>query len=78
MRKKVNKNQIIPDQEDFYGSSNKAKVAKTVIIISPDYSNLNYKEMLYGTFIRIAKSRIGFPRNLLGRVVFVCEDKQLR
>lgn len=60
----------IPDQEDFYGSSNIPKISSTSILIAPDYENDNFSKSLFPTYLRIAKSRVGVRPSLLIKVDF--------
>lgn len=70
LRKKDNRKQLIPDMDDFHGTSNKIKQVKTAITISPDYKNSDYAQGRYSTFFNISKDRLfGCPR-LVGRTVF--------
>ena len=76
LRKKMNPKIIIPNKEDFMGSSNLFKVAHTCIMISPDYAAHDYDHYKYSTFFSIAKSRGGFPPKLIGMKVFDGIKKQ--
>lgn len=58
LRKKT-KDRGIPDQEDFYGSSNIPKIATTAIVLCPALQKYDYNDYLYPTYMRIVKSRIG-------------------
>ncbi len=61
--RKKGKDRGLPDQEDFYGSSNIPKISTTAITIAP-YSQLdNLAKNIYPTFFRIVKSRIGIRPN---------------
>lgn len=62
LRKKT-KDRGLPDQEDFYGSSNIPKIASTAITITPDNSKEDFSDNLYPTFFRVVKSRIGIRPN---------------
>lgn len=62
LRKKT-KDRGLPDQEDFYGSSNIPKIASMAITIAPDKENFNLSEGIYPTFFRIVKSRTGISSN---------------
>ncbi|PIY82965.1 MAG: hypothetical protein COX96_00610 [Candidatus Omnitrophica bacterium CG_4_10_14_0_2_um_filter_44_9] len=53
----------IPDQEDFYGSSNIPKIASAAITITPCSKKDDLKNNIYPTFFRVAKSRIGVKPN---------------
>jgi hypothetical protein len=69
LRKKA-KDRGLPDQEDFYGSSNIVKIATTAIVLSADSSKEDFSDNLYPTFIRIVKSRIGIRSNYAIRINF--------
>jgi hypothetical protein len=69
LRKKV-KDRGLPDQEDFYGSSNIVKISTTAIVLSADSSKEDFSDNLYPTFIRIVKSRIGIRSNYAIRINF--------
>lgn len=58
LRKKT-RDRGLPDQEDFYGSSNIPKIATNAIVLCQDKSKQDYSDGLYPTFIRFVKSRIG-------------------
>ncbi len=60
----------LPDQEDFYGSSNIPKIATTAIMIAPDRENFNLAREEYPTYFRICKSRTGINPNFAMRIVF--------
>jgi hypothetical protein len=49
----------LPDQEDFYGSSNIPKISTTSIILSPASDMADLANNVYPTWIRVVKSRIG-------------------
>lgn len=71
MRKKQNRKQKLPGIEDFMGTSNKVKQAKTVIILARDYSIDDYENYKYGTFIYAAKAgRFAPSTNLVGRLIY--------
>jgi archaellum biogenesis ATPase FlaH len=60
----------LPDQEDFYGSSNIPKIASMAITISPDRDGIDFAKDLYPTFIRICKCRTGVSPSLAIRCNF--------
>ena len=63
---------IVPELDDFHGTSDIGKVATKAIIIAPDYSVLN--PMKLGTFFRIAKFRVdGSPTRYIARCDFNIE-----
>ena len=69
LRKKYDKKQLFPTIDDFMGSSNKAKIAKTVILMGRDFEtepNLS----LYPTYCQVVKSRICGGGRMAGRVWF--------
>jgi len=57
------KDRGLPDQEDFYGSSNIPKIASTAITIAPYSEKSNVAEHTYPTFFRVVKSRVGARPN---------------
>jgi archaellum biogenesis ATPase FlaH len=57
--RKKDKDRGLPNQEDFFGTSNIAKIARQAITISPDYSFDNHSDNIYPTFFRIVKSGTG-------------------
>ena len=61
--RKKGKDRGLPDQEDFYGSSNIPKIASLAITIAPDKENYNLANGIYPTFFRICKSRTGITSN---------------
>jgi len=61
--RKKNKDRGLPDQEDFYGSSNIPKIATTAITITPFSAGDNLSSNVYPTFFRVVKSRIGLRPN---------------
>jgi len=61
--RKKGKDRGLPDQEDFYGSSNIPKIATTAITITNDTSLDNLKDEIFPTYFRIVKSRIGVRPN---------------
>lgn len=58
LRKKT-KDRGFPDNEDFHGSSNIPKISSTSIIISPSYRKESNATLIYPTYFRITKSRVG-------------------
>lgn len=73
--RKKGKDRYMPGQEDFHGTSNIAKIASVAITLMPDRDSSNHATMEYPTYLRIAKSRIGIPPNIVMRGVF---DGRLR
>lgn len=68
--RKKGKDRGLPDQEDFYGSSNIVKIATTAITLSSDTSKTDFSDNIYPTFIRIVKSRIGIRPNYAIKINF--------
>jgi len=68
--RKKHKDRGLPDQEDFYGSSNIPKIATTALLISTDSVKQDFSDNLYPTYFRIAKSRIGIRPNYCVKVDF--------
>ncbi len=68
--RKKGKDRGLPDQEDFYGSSNIVKIATTAIVLSQDSNKEDFSDNIYPTFIRIVKSRIGIRPNYAIRINF--------
>lgn len=58
LRKKT-KDRGLPDQQDFYGSSNIPKISTTSITITPKINSEDFANQVYPTWMRIVKSRIG-------------------
>lgn len=61
---------IVPDEDDYHGSSDKNKIAITSIMIGAFYSMYDEKNRIYATLIRILKSRNGASTNLVGLKLF--------
>lgn len=57
--RKKDKDRGLPSQEDFYGTSNIAKISSIAITVMPHYAQENYRDDIYPTFFRIVKSRTG-------------------
>jgi len=70
VRKKGNRKQIIPDIDDFHGTSNKAKQVKTAITLAPDYEHTDYESGKFATFISVQKDRISGGSNIVGGCIF--------
>ena len=68
--RKKSRDRGLPDQEDFYGSSNVVKIATNAILLSSDTSKEDFSDNIYPTFIRIAKSRVGVRPNHVIRINF--------
>jgi len=69
--RRKSKDRKIPDNDDFHGSSNIAKIADTTILLMPIYGSdaLDDKDMC-PTIIRLGKSRDGLPTYTGFRVRF--------
>lgn len=63
LRKKAH-DRGLPSQEDFYGTSNIAKIASVCITITPAPNDDDHDSMLYPTYFRIVKSRTGIRPSL--------------
>jgi len=63
LRKKA-KDRGLPDQQDFYGSSNIPKIANTAITITPQINKEDFHNSLFPTWLRIVKSRIGLRSSI--------------
>ena len=70
IRKSQFKQTILPHKDDFMGTSNKTKITKTSILISPDFNTCDYVTGEYGTYIQIPKDRAYGKTNLVARCVF--------
>jgi len=62
LRKKT-KDRGLPDQADFYGSSNIPKISSTAITITPATDKDNLAAGVFPTYFRIVKSRVGLRPN---------------
>ena len=63
LRKKM-KDRGLPDQQDFYGSSNIPKISTTAITLTPKINAEDFKNQIYPTWIRVVKSRIGIKPSI--------------
>lgn len=63
LRKKT-KDRGLPDQQDFYGSSNIPKIANTAITITPQINKEDFYTGIYPTWLRIVKSRVGIRSSI--------------
>ncbi len=68
LRKKTKDRSLLPDNEDFHGTSNIPKIASTCITIS-SWPELDSGE-LSATLFRITKSRMGVSKKYIGCVYF--------
>jgi archaellum biogenesis ATPase FlaH len=62
--RKKDKDRGLPSQEDFYGTSNIAKISSVSITIAPSSDGDNHTLGLYPTYFRIVKSRTGARSSL--------------
>jgi replicative DNA helicase len=53
---------LLPNIEDFHGTSDISKIATTAIIIGPAKNSENYDPMIWKTYMRIAKFRMDMSR----------------
>jgi len=63
LRKKT-KDRGLPDQQDFYGSSNIPKIANTAITLTPQLNKEDFYNGIYPTWLRIVKSRVGIRSSI--------------
>lgn len=70
LRKKTNRKIKIPEIEDIFGTSNKAKQMKTVILLAPDYINTRADQGLFSTFFTIPKDRMFGGTHFIGQCTF--------
>lgn len=63
LRKKT-KDRGLPEQQDFYGSSNIPKIATTAITITPQLNKEDFSNHIYPTWLRIVKSRMGIRSSM--------------
>lgn len=71
--KKKYKGRGLPDQEDFYGSSNIPKISSASIILTPNLEREGYPSNIYPTYIRVVKSRTGMKSSYVAEVDFNLE-----
>ena len=57
---------IVPDEDDYHGSSDKNKIAITSIMLGAHYEQYDEHNRIYATLIRVLKSRNGASPNLVG------------
>jgi len=61
---------LVPEIDDFHGTSNISKIATKAILLSPDPSGTN-DPTKFGTFFRVAKYRVdGSVSRYIGRCIF--------
>jgi len=70
LRKKSNRKVIIPDIEDLFGTSNKQKQMKTVILLAPDYENSDPASGIFSTYFSIPKDRAFGATHLVGQCAY--------
>lgn len=70
LSKKIDKKVIIPEYNDFYGSSNKSKMATSIIMIQRDFDNTIASENKYSTYFVVRKDRYGSNTNVGERIYF--------
>lgn len=70
LSKKIDKRVIIPEYNDFYGSSNKSKMATSIIMIQRDFDNTIASENKYSTYFVVRKDRYGSNTNVGERIYF--------
>lgn len=62
--RKKDRDRGLPSQEDFFGTSNIAKVASQAITMTPSYQEEDYQNNTYPTFFRFVKSRTGLRSSI--------------
>lgn len=70
LRKKSNRKIKIPEIDDLFGTSNKPKQMKTIILLSPDYGNTKAHQGLFSTFFTIPKDRMFGGTHFIGQCLF--------
>jgi len=68
--RKKERGQMFPTIDDFMGSSNKPKIAKTVILLAREYEGFNQTDKLFPTLCQVVKSRLGGSSYLGARLYF--------
>lgn len=68
--KKMDKKVIIPEYNDFFGSSNKPKMATSIMMIQREPNNSNPLDHLFSTLFVIRKDRYGSNINIGERIFF--------
>lgn len=61
--RKKDRDRGIPNQEDFYGTSNAPKMSSVTISMAPHFISDQYDKGIYPTFFRFAKSRTGLRQS---------------
>lgn len=62
--RKKEKDRGLPSQEDFFGTSNIAKICSQAIVLYPFYKEDNFISGIYPTFFRFVKSRTGLRSSI--------------
>ena len=75
LRKKM-KDRGLPDQQDFYGSSNIPKIATTAITLTPKINSEDFRNQIYPTWVRVVKSRIGIKPSIAMLIDFNSRSKE--
>jgi len=70
LRKSMQKRQSLPHREDFMGTSNKTKITKTSILLSPHEEDGQLHEGMYPTIIQIPKDRMYGRSRTVAKCVF--------
>lgn len=70
VRKPFNRKCKVPSKEDLFGTSNKHKIPKTVILFAPDFDNNSPERDTYSTLISIPKDRIRGATHLVAQCAF--------
>lgn len=74
--RKKDKDRGLPSQEDFYGTSNIAKIASQAILVTPSFAKTDFADHKYPTFFRFAKSRTGLKQNYAALCNFNAEKQK--
>ena len=74
--RKKSKDRGLPDQEDFFGSSNIPKIASEAIVLANATSGENYNNGIYPTYIRFVKSRSELKAGMAIMVDFIAKERR--
>lgn len=74
LKPKSRERHVLPDNNDFFGSSNIAKIATTCITVSP-WHDLDERD-LSATMFRITKSRGGAQKKFIGNVFYNIQQRK--
>jgi replicative DNA helicase len=66
----------IPDQDDFYGTSNIPKIASVAITLMQDRDGVDFNQGHYPTFIRVCKCRTGISPGLAIKATFSLHESK--